>query len=288
MARPPFPGEAHDLSDRGVSPRPAAVERSLQSALRAVNRRFYDRFASEFDTTRGRPWPGWKRIADRVGRRDNVPAVLDVGCGNGRFGTFLAGRLTGGLSYLGVDGCGALLRAAAEQLGGVLEAPELRRLDLLEADLDRALGDRRFDLVALFGVLHHVPGSDARHRLLRRLGRRLVPAGVLAASIWRFERAPRFTRKIVPWETYNRHRTRRGLEALDLDALEAGDTLLSWGGDTGHPRYCHFPDDAEIESLIAAPRRQLAESFCADGPSGHDNLYLVWHEAAKIPTRSCR
>ncbi len=268
-----------------------------QSALRAVNRRFYDRFAFEFDSSRERPWPGWKRVADRVGppelgKRNQAPAlatVLDVGCGNGRFGAFLAGR-TGGLSYLGVDGCPGLLRAAAGRLDGLLEASELRRLDVLEADLDRALGGRRFDLIALFGVLHHLPGNDARRRLLQRLGRWLTPAGVLAASIWRLDQTPRFARRVVPWEAYNRQRERHGLEPLDLADLETGDFLLSWGGDAEYPRYCHFPDDAEIESWIAAPRLPLADRFEADGPSGSDNLYLVWLDprAARLILRSCR
>ena len=248
-----------------------------RSALRAVNRRFYDRFASEFDATRERPWPGWERVADRLAIGAAV-TVLDAGCGNARFGAFLAGRLTGSVHYLGFDTCDALLRAAAARLDGLLEEPELCRLDVLEDDLDRALGARRFDLVALFGVLHHVPGHDARRRLLRRLGRRLAPAGVMAASIWQPDRSSRFARRVVPWESYNQRRARLGLETLDLDALETGDTLLSWGGSAEHPRYCHFPDDAEIESLIAAPRAPLVDRFRADGRSGHDNLYLVWQQ----------
>ncbi len=268
---------------------------ATQIALRAINRRFYDHVASEFDTTRERPWPGWIRIADRLarqtaGQRDNVgapTAVLDVGCGNGRLGVFLAGHLPAPVRYLGIDGCEGLLHAAAERLDGRLEAPELHRVDVLEADLDRVLGDRCFDLVALFGVLHHVPGIDTRERLLERLGRRLAPAGVLAASIWRFDRSPRFARRRVAWEAYHRRCRRRNLETLDRDDLEAGDVLLSWGGDAEHPRYCHFPDDAGIQSLVAAPRRRLAERFEADGPTGRDNLYLVW-QAANIPLRSCR
>ena len=249
---------------------------SAQSALRAVNRHFYDRFASEFDATRERPWPGWERVADRLAPGAEV-TVLDAGCGNGRFGAFLAGRLTGPVRYLGFDTCAGLLHAAAARLDGLLEAPELRRLDVLEAtQLDRALGNQHFDLVALFGVLHHVPGHDARRRLLRRLSRRLAPAGMMAASIWQLDRSPRFARQVVPWESYNRRRLRLGLAPLDLEALEAGDTLLSWGGSSEHPRYCHFPHDAEIESLIAAPRTPLTDRFRADGRSGRDNLYLVW------------
>ena len=163
-----------------------------------------------------------------------------------------------------------------------MEAPELRRLDVLGADLDHALGNERFDLIVLFGVLHHVPGIGNRQGLIRRLGRRLAPTGALAVSIWRFDQTPRFRRRVVPWPTHNQQRAGRDLKPVDLETLEAGDTLLSWGGDIEHPRYCHFPDDAEIDSLITAPRLRLSDRFEADGPSGSDNLYLVWQAAPQV------
>ena len=253
-------------------------------ALRAINRRFYNRFAAEFDASRARPWPGWERAVDRLlvrkatARGHRLPAILDVGCGNGRFGAYLATRLRN-FHYLGLDDCGALLRTAAGRLDGVVEAPKLRRLDVLENDLERALGERRFDLVALFGVLHHVPGADVRADLLRRLGRLLAPAGVLAASIWRLDRGERFSRLIVPWEAYRAPGERRR-PIPDRDDLEAGDVLLSWGGSAEHPRYCHFLDDAEIGALVDAPGTPLADRFQADGPSGRDNLYLVWRRGS--------
>ncbi len=255
----------------------------INSALRAVNQRFYDHFAGDFDRSRERPWPGWGRVVDRLSTA--TPAVLDTGCGNGRFGVFLAARLRGAFRYLGVDGCAALLRAAGSRLDGLVEAAELRRLDILEPGFDRAVGGERFDLVVLFGVLHHIPGRDSRSHLLRRLGSRLAPGGVLAVSVWRPDRrTPRFARRIVAWQGYNRERRRRGLDPLDLDAAEAGDTLLSWAGDTEHPRYCHFPDDTEIDQWIATPGPRLSDRFEADGPSGRDNLYLVWQNPA-APTK---
>ena len=247
-----------------------------RSALAAINRRFYDRFAADFDASRQHPWPGWQRVTDRLHTDARTPTVLDVGCGNGRLGTFLAGRSAGGCRYFGLDGCEALLRAAANRLDGRIDAPELRRVDVLADDLDQALGEHRFDFIALFGVLHHVPGTNARRALLQRLGRRLAPGGILAASIWRLDRTPSFARRQVPWEAFNRTRRRRSQPPIDLEELEPGDTLLSWGGDSQHPRYCHFPDALETESLATAAELPLADRFEADGPTDRDNLYLVW------------
>ncbi len=255
-----------------------------ETALRAINRRFYDRYAAEFSATRGRPWPGWERVAGHLRTPPGVPAaaappaVLDAGCGNGRLGAFLAGRWARGLRYVGLDGCAALLHAAEQRLATVVDGTELHCFDVLEKDPAEAAGGRQFHLVTLFGVLHHVPGSGRRRQLVRRLGRLLAPDGVLAISIWRLDRSPRFGRKVVPWETYNRRRAGRGLEPVDPETLEAGDVLLSWGGSDRHPRYCHFPGDAEIEEWITETKLSLIDRFEADGPSGRDNLYLVWQQ----------
>ena len=246
----------------------------VERALRAINRRFYDRHAARFDATRGRPWPGWQRLAKR-----SLPipgAVLDAGCGNGRFGAFLADHWGSSFRYLGIDTCQALLRSATQRLDNVIEAPELRFVDVLEVDLDRVLDGEPFDLVALFGVLHHVPGTASRQTLLRCLSRQLAPGGILAASLWRLDRTPRFTRRVMPWTAYNARLTRRGEVSIDPEALETGDVLLTWDDDTEHPRYCHFPDNAEVDALAIAPGRDLIDRFEADGPSGRDNLYLVW------------
>ncbi len=254
----------------------AATERQLG----AINHRFYERFAAEFSATRERPWPGWERIAEHT----TPPIeVLDVGCGNGRFGTFLASRWAGPFRYAGIDGCAQLLRAAEQRLASVAGGPELRDFDVLEQDPATAFGAQRFGLVALFGVLHHVPGESRRRRLLGRLGRLLAPGGILAVSIWRLDRSPRFERRVVSWEDYNRRRARCGLVPVDLGTLEAGDALLSWGGDDRHPRYCHFPGAAEIEGWIDGMEPRLIDRFEADGPSGQDNLYLVWRSDAGDP-----
>ena len=245
--------------------------------LGAVNRRFYHRFASEFSTSRERPWPGWRRVVDQLVPAAGEPlSVLDVGCGNGRFGAYLASRRAGSCRYLGLDGSRELLRFATRRLAATGLATELRQMDILAPELPELLAGQRFDLVAIFGLLHHLPGSGTRRELLRRLAEILMPGGVLAASIWQPERGERFRRRVVPWQSYNLRLARRGQSPIDSRDLEAGDFLLTWSGDLEDPRYCHFPEAAEVQSWIDEVEPRLVDRFASDGPSGRDNQYLVF------------
>ena len=262
---------------------------ATRASLRAVNRRFYDRFATSFSDSRERPWRGWERaIAAIASPNAGEVTVLDVGCGNGRFASFLARSWSHPFRYVGLDSCDKLLRIAAARLDGIDPAAVWRRVDVLEEDLEPTLvdpfegGQMRFDCIALFGVLHHVPGRELRQALLDRLVARLRPAGVLALSIWRFDRSPRFARRVIPWPDYDSLRQRARLPPIDVDQLEAGDVLLGWAGDVEQPRYCHFPDDLEIDSWIAASSPPLIDRFEADGPSGADNLYLVFQRSGRL------
>ncbi len=105
--------------------------------------------------------------------------------------------------------------------------------------------------MALFGVLHHVPGAEQRAALLRALADRVAPGGILAFTEWRFADEPRFRERIVAWDAV--------AEYGDL-AVEPGDYLLDWRRGTPALRYCHHVDDAEHARLIAAAGlRQVAE-----------------------------
>ena len=64
--------------------------------LNQINHDFYRVTAAEFDQTRTQPWPGWHKLLsyiERIAHRSSTVTVLDVGCGNGRFGVFLHDRL---------------------------------------------------------------------------------------------------------------------------------------------------------------------------------------------------
>ncbi len=242
-------------------------------ALGRINRRFYRHHANAFDTSRRAPWPGWRTLLSLV-KEGRDPGhrplrVLDAGCGNGRFARYLASAWPGTLDYIGLDTSAELLTAAAECLQGEIPSATLHQADLLENESGKILEEAGYDLVVLFGVLHHVPGEKQRRALLQRLGRSLAEGGMLAVSVWRFDRDPRLAKKTVPWDE---------LEGISVDPgdLEPGDHLLTWAGDRRYPRYCHLADEAEIARLVADLELPMPKRFADDGASGDRNHYLVF------------
>ncbi len=241
-------------------------------ALDAINREFYRSRAAAFSATREAPWPGWERVLAATPGGPGAPLrVLDLGCGNGRLAPFLADRATAGLAYTGVDRSPELLAEARRRL----PAATLRRLDLMEPERAlRPLPERGYDLVAAFGLLHHLPGFERRTALLAAAGRRLAPGGLLAVSLWRFALFARFAPRRVTLEAWNR----RSPTHLDPAELEPGDWLLRFG-EAGDLRYCHFvdaPERARLLAALAAEGLRLREAFLADGREDALNEYLLF------------
>ena len=224
--------------------------------LNHINREFYARTASEFDATRGAPWLGWRRLLDIIDLP--VDSVIDLGCGNGRFGQFLARQQAEPFVYVGVDNNRHLLDLARKRLRDH-RGLTLRLLehDIVELDLPAM----QAQLIALFGILHHVPGFSQRRALLARAAERLRPGGYLVFATWRFYEEERFRNRIVPWSS-------------DM-AVERNDFLLDWRRGEPALRYCHYVDDEEHQSLLAAAGLTVVGDYRADGATGQLNRYSV-------------
>ena len=236
-------------------------------ALNAINRAFYVQTADAFDESRNHLWPGWLRLAQHlpVISPEHAPNVLDLACGNGRFGLFLRDHWCTTLSYTGVDSSSALLDHARETLQGL---PDLHLLsgDLVEARdaLNAQLRPISYDVVALLGVLHHIPGLTTRIDLLRWAAHLVRPGGVLVFTAWCFDQQERFRAKY------------RAFPASLITDLEDGDHLMDWqrGFEQGSAlRYCHYIDPIEHDQLVVACTeaglteivRYSADSRTADG-----------------------
>lgn len=235
--------------------------------LNALNQAFYRITADAFDQTRQTPWSGWDGLLPYL----RPPLrVLDAGCGNGRFGVYLWERLRPAdddaaaasiwLTYHGLDSSPALLaRALAALAGRPGLAVHLEERDLLDSPPDAG----EYDLAALLGVLHHVPGAANRRRLVQALAARLAPGGLLAFATWRFYEHLRFRERIVPWPD-------------DLAGqVEPHDYLLDWRRGEPALRYCHYIDDAEHDALVAACGLRELARYRADGA----NCYSILQRA---------
>lgn len=223
--------------------------------LNNINREFYRSTAADFDATRGQAWPGWERLLPYL---QTSLSVLDVGCGNGRFGLFLAEKLGSGLTYHGMDNNRALLDYAQQALSTHPDiAFTLEERDIVENPPSASA----YDLVAAFGLLHHVPGATQRQDFVRALAERVTVGGLLAFACWRFYDYERFRKRIVPWP--------EGFQ------VEAHDYLLDWRRGTTALRYCHYVNDAEQAALEAATGLAIVENWRADGFTEEVNAYSL-------------
>jgi SAM-dependent methyltransferase len=276
------------------------MNRETREALNALNRRFYRRHAAAFDGSRHAPWQGWRRVVELLPVTGAL-TVLDVGCGNGRFGVLLGDRLGAErLHYRGVDSSLPLLVRARRRLGrgGAWMGLELVVQDVVQvppsvwARPPRRCGGG-WGLITAFGLMHHLPGRLQRLGFLEALARQLAPGGLLAVALWRFGEDPRFERRRIPWEVYNA--SVAPAARVDPAELEAGDRLLRWGsnaeGDGDDPavpvaegawRYCHAVDREEEGELVAGlePLASPVHTFDADGRSGRLNRYLLFQRSA--------
>ena len=244
------------------------MDPTTQAALRRINRDFYSRHAADFDRTRHPGgWPGWQRVVEAAARLTHRPLrVLDLGCGNGRFALFLTRKpeLLGHtpFTYQGIDLSNELIDHARAATAG-LDHVRFRIGDIEECSLN----ELTYDLVTLFGVLHHLPGFDTRRRTLRRAASAAAPGGLLALTCWQFAADPGFERRRLDWTS----------EAdVDPAEVEPGDHLLRWGpAESQARRYCHHTDEPELDRLASGLQLAEVARYRSDGPGGRQNLYWL-------------
>jgi len=232
------------------------MDEQTRAHLNQINRDFYTVTAKEFDATRGRAWAGWERLYAELDTP--IGSVLDVGCGNGRFAVFMADNEDAPLTYRGVDNNPKLLDFARDTLADYDHLTvELTEHDVIMGDLPAG----EFELVVLFGVIHHVPGFAQRRAFMETLANRVADGGYLVFAAWRFYEQERFRNRIVAWD--------------DSLTVERHDYLLDWRRGDHALRYCHYVDDAEHADLIDATGCTVIADYRADGSTGDLNRYTI-------------
>lgn len=237
--------------------------------LNALTSDFYVNCAVSFAQTRTRPWHGWERCINAIPDALAKPelSVLDLGCGTLRFEGFLQANTRARLNIYGVDACPQLLAKDHD-------------VHFIDMDIVSKLWDGTFrsclhdvpecDMSCAFGLMHHIPGTQARQALLDAMVDKTKPRGCTIVSFWQFERDTRLARKAA-------RATHLALERYPDLQLDENDWLLDWQSEPEIWRYCHSFTEAEIDAFVShvADRAQLIDRFNADGPNDDLNCYLV-------------
>jgi 2-polyprenyl-3-methyl-5-hydroxy-6-metoxy-1,4-benzoquinol methylase len=168
-------------------------------------RPFYHEFAWAYDALIARPVAEeCADVAAALARRGVGPgaAVLDAGCGTGRYAVELARR---GLTVTGVDRSPDLLAEAHRRVGDAGLPISLLEADLL--DLSASPGGL-YDAIVCRGVLNDVIGAAARAAVLGGFARGLRPGGVMWLDVREWSRTA--ARKAAEPVTERRVTTPRG------------------------------------------------------------------------------
>jgi tRNA (uracil-5-)-methyltransferase TRM9 len=240
---------------------------ATRDKLLAINREFYDQFASSFSATRHHVQPGVRNLVLRMLKSETI---LDVGCGNGTLARMLAAEGFQG-SYLGLDMSEGLLTSAIE----LFEHPSKGTFNFIPLDMadpkwHQSLPGNAYDWLACFAVLHHIPGEELRTQTARNFASLVSTKGRVALSVWQWQNSPRLKKRVVPWSTVN----------IDPDNLDEGDVLLDWrAGETIGLRYVHTFSEDELTILAITAGFKVIESFYSDGKEGNLALYQIWQLA---------
>lgn len=242
------------------------MDSSTVTRLLELNKDFYTRFGSSFSATRHRLQPGVRRVLEML---KGDESILDLGCGNGELARELAKRGHRG-SYLGVDFSLPLLQDAESQPEGDAFAPSVRFLqaDLTQLSLKSIQSSvtDHWSLITAFAVLHHIPSTELRLNILRKVRGLVEDNGRFIHSNWQFLNSEKLKARIQPWE----------LTAISESDVDRGDYLLDWRDGGVGLRYVHHFEESELQQLADATGFRITDAFYSDGEGGRLGLYQVW------------
>ena len=232
------------------------MKQEVIEKLRNLNQQFYDTIAESFAESRQSPMEGFYDMLNHLPKPK--VSLLDVGCGNGRYGQFMQKHDV--LSrYAAVDFSVELLNFARE----LVPDGEFFQRDMTQPDFLDGLG--QYDVVACIAAMHHLPGRSNRVQLLKALKGRMGENGRVFLANWQFTDSERQRRKIMNWSEIG----------LSEEDVEPGDYLLKWQRGQVALRYACMVDEAETERLAIEAGLTIIAQFRNDGKEGNLSLYTI-------------
>ncbi|NLG95748.1 MAG: class I SAM-dependent methyltransferase [Chloroflexi bacterium] len=245
-----------------------------------LNQHFYEAFGPAFAATRRRIQNGVRRALLAI---PDEGSWVDLGCGSG---SVAAAWLEMGRKsrYTGLDFSESLLASAEQAVAEAAQAVfgdganaraqvTFKQANLFDPDWVSGL-EGPFTGALAFAVLHHIPSTALRERILLQVNRLLLPGGRFVHSEWQFQHSPKLMARRLPWPAVN----------LRDDQLEPGDTLLDWRyAPEGAPeqvglRYVHLFTREELADLARATGFRIVDEYESDGQGGRLGLYQVWEK----------
>ncbi len=237
--------------------------------LSNLNQRFYDDQASSWSKSREYVWPSWETFFNNSSwlQSDEI-ALLDVGCGTGRFATF-ARQHWQKVTYEGIDNSTKLL-GQAQHASDDLNFSKVHQVDLVQSLLmNQPWSENQYPLIVAFGVLHHIPSQKLRKRFLQEIFSCLEAGGEFWLTLW------------LPKELgYKAPATRDWREVatsknIDPEDHEPGDVFLGWKNST-QSRYVHWMQPEEREELFLESGLQTVTQWDEMRPGERGNrCYLL-------------
>jgi tRNA (cmo5U34)-methyltransferase len=127
-------------------------------------------------------------LAAALGTRTEAQ-ILVAGAGGGAREIVTAGALEANWRFTAVDPSQPMMDLAVARL---TEAGLLNRTEVVLGTVDELPPEDRFDAATLIGVLHHLPGDEAKRAILRSLATHLKPGAslVLAGNHYAYQSQP--------------------------------------------------------------------------------------------------
>lgn len=208
-----------------------------------LNKKFYLQHGASFSKTRQHPWNGWHQVVEYI--PEKLPMVVDVGCGNGRWLSFLSQQRLPQRA-IGIDIDSLMLNQARIKFAKFPEYCFYQAdcIQDLKNTLNKLISDN-CSLMTAFGLWHHIPSYELRLYNLYQMTQYLSDEGIVCVSLWQFAKDPSYTHKLIrPEEVYAQ-------VGVEVSEFESGDYFLGWQDDKTVLRYCHSFSDEEIDKLAS-------------------------------------
>jgi len=197
--------------------------------INQLNKEFYEIHNESFDKSRKDNY--WEGFLNTLKYLNIESKVLDLGCGNARFLNFLLENKLKP-NYLGVDNSEEFI------IRDLAKYPDFRfKVCDVVSNLEEI--QDKFDLIAVYGVTHHLPNKEFRKNWFNKLKYLCQQNGVIILSFWNFD-ISKSDENFKP--TYYQ--------------IEDEDYFLGWKKDYSIHRYCHLYNELEIAGI-----KEIFEDF---------------------------